>query len=149
MKISKVNGLDKDFIFLCKKLESFQYNLIPALREKGYTLTDNLGEITGFVLYIDKKPIGSIGLKKVSDEVCEIVRVFVCEEYRGNGYAKKLFEKVENLIKELNYKKAEMVAWCDAKPALMLYKKLGYNSSEEKISEWFGGFKYVELYKNF
>ncbi|MBQ3213661.1 MAG: GNAT family N-acetyltransferase [Clostridia bacterium] len=149
MEILKVNGLDKDFVLLCKKLEDFQYNLIPGLKEKGYTLTDDLDNVTGFIMYIDKKPIGSMGIKRVSDEVCNIVRVFVEEEYRGNGYSKQLFEKIENLIKELNYKKAEIVAWCDAKPALRLYEKMGFNSSEEKVSEWYGGYKYVELYKNY
>ena len=46
-------------------------------------------------------------------------------------------------------KKAEIVAWVVAKEALNLYEKFGYAKSEEKISEWFGGYKYVELEKEF
>lgn len=149
MKILKVNGQDKDFFELCKKLEDYQYKLIPIIKEKGYTLTDNLQDITGFVLYIDNNPVASIGLKESSKDVCEIVRVFVCDEYRGKGYATLLFKEVEGLAKTLGYKKAEIVAWCKAKPALELYKKLGYTQTEEKISEWFGGDKYVELFKYF
>ena len=149
MNIIKVSGKDKDFFGLCKKLEDFQYGLIPGLKEKGYNLTEDLNEVTGFILYIDNKPVGSVGFKKVSDEVCEIVRVFMGEEYRGNGYAGLLFEKVETLAKEQGYKRAEITAWCASTSALKLYKKLGYTSSEEKVSEWYGGGKYVNLFKNF
>ena len=147
MQIVKVKGNNKDFKLMCEQLENFQFNMIPALKEKGYSLTDDLNEVIGFILYDDKKPIGSIGLKRVSDEVCEIVRVFVLDEYRGNSYAGILFEKIENLAKERGFKKAEMVAWVSAKSALRLYEKLGYLKTEEKVSEWFGGSKYVELYK--
>jgi len=147
MEILKVEGLDKDFKMLCEQLEEFQFNMIPILREKNYSLTNDLAEVTGFVLYDNKKPIGSIGLKKSFDDTCEIVRVFVSEDYRGNGYAGMLFEKVESLAKELGFKNAELVAWCDAKSALRLYEKMGFMKSEEKTSEWYGGFKYVELFK--
>lgn len=148
MEIIKVNGKHQDFKNLCEELENFQFDMIPVLKEKEYSLTDDLNDITGYVLYDGEKPIGSIGLKNVNQDICEIVRVFVLEEYRGNGYARILFEKIENLAREIGYKKAEMVAWCDAGSALRLYEKLGYKKSEEKSSEWFGGSKYVELHKN-
>lgn len=148
MEYFKVNGMNKDFLYLCKKLENFQFKLMPELKEKGYNLTEDLQDIVGYVLYIDKKPIGSIGLKRISQEVCEIVRVFICEEYRGKGFATLLFDKIENLAKMLGYKKAEMVAWCKASAAIKLYKKLGFTCSEKKNSEWFSGLKYVELFKN-
>lgn len=147
IRVEKVNGLNNDFYCMCKKLEDFQYNLLPGLKEKGYTLTDNLQDVIALVLYYDNKPIGSVGLKKVSDEVCDIVRVFVDEKYRGNGYAKMLLTEIEKLAKSLGYKRANIVAWCKSKEAVSLYKKFDYICSEEKISEWFGGFKYVELYK--
>ncbi len=147
MELIKVDGSNKDFYYLCEKLQEFQYGLMPELKEKGYNLTDDLQEIVGFVLYIDKVPVGSIGIKKISKEVCEIVRVFVCEEYRGKGYATYMFSKIESLAKNLGYKKAEMVAWCKSTEALKLYKKLGFSCSVEKESEWFNGLEYVELFK--
>lgn len=148
MRCLKVKGSNKDFVYLSERLQDFQYQLLPVLKEKGYTLTKGLQDVVGYVLYIDNQPIGSIGLKSVSNEVCEIVRVFVSEKFRGNGYATLLFDKIESLARELGFKKAEMVAWCEAEQALGLYKKLGYTCSEEKLSEWYAGLKYVELYKN-
>lgn len=148
MNIVKVNGNDKDFLSMCKALEEFQFNMIPILREKEYSLTDDLNDITGFVMYDADKPIASIGLKKIDKGSCEIVRVFVLEEYRGKGYAGMMFEKIENLARELGFKKAEMVAWVSAKSALRLYEKIGYTKTEERNSEWFGGAAYVELFKN-
>ena len=149
MKFLKVYGSHKDFYAMCKNLENFQYNLMPILKEKGYNLTEDLQDIVGYVLYIDDKPIGSIGIKKVSNVICEIVRVFICDEHRGKGYAKLLFEKIETLAKEMGYKQAEMVAWCKADAAVNLYKNLGYKCTEEKESEWFAGLKYVEFFKNY
>ena len=149
MEIKQVNGTHPDFFKLSKALENFQFNLMPVLKEKGYSLTENLEEITGFILYNNDKPVGSIGLKKINENTCEIVRVFIDENFRGNGYSKMLFEKAEKHAKELGFKKAEMVAWCKAESALTLYKKLNYIFSEEKESEWFTGLKYIELFKNF
>ena len=147
MYIKQVDGLDKDFVYLCKKLEDFQFDLMPSLREKGYSLTNDLSNIVGFVMYGHDRPIASIGLKRISDDRCEIVRVFVDEDYRGNGYSKILFQKIEELAISLGFKFAEMVAWSLATVATSLYEKLGYISSEEKESEWFGGLRYVEFEK--
>ncbi len=147
MKIKEVFGDDKDFAALCKKLEEFQFDLLPDLKEKGYTLTENLEKIQGFVLYLGEKPIGSVGFKIISDKNCEIVRVFVCEEHRGKGYAGLLFEKIEEKAKQLGFEKAEMVAWGKAESALRLYEKLGYKIDCRSNSEWFNGYEYFELSK--
>ncbi len=147
MTIKEVKGKDKDLFLMSKKLEDFQFNLMPCLKEKGYSLTDELSDILGFIMYDEDKPIASIGLKKVSDDRCEIVRVFVDENYRGRGYAKLLFQKIEQLAISLGYKYAEMVAWQKANAATALYVKLGYTASEEKESEWFNGLKYIEFLK--
>ncbi len=148
MEIVKVKGRNDDFVMLCKKLEEFQFGLIPVLQEKGYNLIDDLDVVEGFLMYDDKKPVASIGLKRVTDETCEVVRVFVSGEYRGNGYAVTMIEKIETLARELGYKRAELVTWGLSKSALRLYEKCGYRKGEEKSSEWFGGFAYVELDKN-
>ena len=148
MYIKKVQGTNKDFAYLCGELENYQYCLLPGLNKTNYSLTNDLDDVIGFVLMDEKKPLASIGIKRVSSETCELVRVFVCEEYRKRGYATKLFAKIENLAKTLGYKKIELVVWCDATSAVSLYKKLGFVLKEEKISEYFGGFKYAEYYKN-
>ena len=148
MDIIKVSGLDKTFYSLCKKLEEYQFKMLSGLKQKNYSLTDDLSEIVGYILYVDNVPAGSIGLKKVSDQKCEIVRVFVEEGFRRKGYATILFEKIENLAKEMGFKQLEMIAWVRAESALRLYKKLNYIVREEKTSEWFGGYKYVEFFKN-
>ena len=147
MEIKKVNGNHEDFFKMSVALQNFQFDLMPVLKDEGYSLTENLEVIEGFILYENKIPIASIGLKKIDETTCEIVRVFVDEKHRGKGYAKLLFSKIEELAKNMGFKKAEMVAWCKATSALTLYKKLNYISNDEKESEWFTGLKYVELYK--
>jgi ribosomal protein S18 acetylase RimI-like enzyme len=147
MLVKQVNGFDKDFLFLSKCLEDFQFNLMPCLKEKGYSLTDDLDDIVGYILYDEEKPVASIGLKKVNDSRCEIVRVFVDENYRGKGLAKQLFKMIEEFAISLGYSIAEMVAWTKSESAVALYKKLGYKASVEMDSEWFVGLKYIEFEK--
>ena len=55
MEILQVNGSNKDFYALCEKLQNFQYSLLPVLKENGYTLTDDLQEVTGFILLFQIK----------------------------------------------------------------------------------------------
>lgn len=148
IKIVRVNGNNEDFEKLCLMLENFQHKLLPGLAEKGYSLRDDLQDIVGFLLYHNEIAVGSIGIKKIDDKTCEIVRVYVRDEYRGKGYSKLLFNQIEELSRKLGYKRAEMVTWAASTAALSLYKKLGYTCSEEKASEWFEGLKYIELYKN-
>lgn len=147
LTIKQVKGNDKIFVVLTKKLQDFQYDLMPELKNQGYNLTDDLEEIEGFVLCENEKPIASIGIKQISKTRAEIVRVFVDENYRGKGYAKLMFDIIENHARLGGYTEVEMIAWTKSVAALGLYKKLGYEFSEEKKSEWFAGLKYVELYK--
>lgn len=147
LTIKHVKGNDEIFATLTNKLQDFQYDLMSELKIQGYNLTDDLAEVDGFVLCENEKPIASIGLKQVSKIRAEIVRVFVDENYRGNGYAKLMFDIIENHARQSGYIEVEMIAWTKSVVALVLYKKLGYEFSHEKTSEWFFGLKYVELYK--
>lgn len=147
MKITRVEYFNKDFKLLCKNLEDYQFALLPVLKQKDYSLTQNLQDILPFVMYEGDIPIGCIGIKKISNEVCEIVRVFVSEKHRRKGCSLKLFDTVEEYAKNMGFKRAELVVWSDAKPAVALYKKLGYTLQEEKTSEWYGKNKYIEFFK--
>ena len=95
----------------------------------------------------DEKPVASIGIKKVNDTKCELVRVFVLEQYRKKGYATTLFNKIQQLARNLGYKEIELVVWCDATNAVSFYKNLGFVLREEKFSEYYGGLKYAEFDK--
>ena len=81
----------------------------------------------------------AVDIKKMKEEI----------NYRTNELRPKLSDDVKEArsLGDLS-ENAEMVAWTKAKSALRLYEKLGYSRSEEKVSEWFGGFGYVELIKN-
>ncbi len=146
MKIIKVEENNKDLGKLCLLLEKFQHQILPELAEKGYTLADTSG-IDAFLLYDGKDAIGSIGLKHIDNNTCEIVRVFMKDEYRGNGFAQLLFNHIEEYARNFGYRRAELITWANSISALALYKKLGYIRSEEKKSEMFNGLKYVELHK--
>ena len=94
MKIIQTTGTDKNFVLLSKKLEEFQFNILPELKNTNYNLTENMQEISGFVAYQDATPIACIGLKKIDEQTCEIVRVFVSENFRNKGIASAMFLKI-------------------------------------------------------
>ena len=49
--------------------------------------------------------IGSMAYKRIDEEIAELKRVYLYPEHRGKGIAKKLYEKILEIIKGKNYKK--------------------------------------------
>ncbi len=135
MKIIRTTGTNKNFVLLSKKLEEFQFSLLPELKTVNYNLTENMQDISGFVAYQNTTPIACIGFKKIDEQTCEIVRVFVLKEYRNKGIASALFLKILDLAKSLDYKRAEMFVWAQATEAVNLYKKLGFKNTSPKLSQ--------------
>ncbi|MDD5934419.1 MAG: GNAT family N-acetyltransferase [Clostridiales bacterium] len=56
------------------------------------------------VAYEDTVPIGCGAIKKISDNECEMKRVFIKEEYRKKGYGYRLINEVCGKASALGYK---------------------------------------------
>ena len=54
-------------------------------------------------LSVDGAKIGYITLGKQNENVFRILRVFVDEAYRGQGYAEKMMDKLVEKVKEENF----------------------------------------------
>jgi ribosomal protein S18 acetylase RimI-like enzyme len=67
--------------------------------------------------------IGCVGLKKLDENICEMKRLFVNDEYKGKGIGKKLVEIIIEEAKIRNYKKMRLDTLRTMKNALKIYYK--------------------------
>jgi len=128
MKIVHTNGSNKDFYKICEALDVSLNANAPGRKEAGLNSLYDIENIKDvFLLYKDGIVIGSAGLWQHCAEVCELIRVFVLDEHRGNGYVGLLAEKVEELAKSKGYNKIKLRTWSSTPYAVRAYEKLGYS----------------------
>lgn len=61
----------------------------------------------------------------------EIAELYVREEYRRQGVATKLMNYIENIFKERNIKKFQLLTGKDNTAARAFYEKFGYKKIDE------------------
>ena len=74
----------------------------------------------------DIKVAGCIALKKVDDQTCEMKRLFVRHEFRGQGVGKELTTAVWEEARGTGYKKMRLDTLPSMKEAIALYESLGF-----------------------
>lgn len=79
------------------------------------------------VAYEEDKPIGCGAIRKYADEIMEVKRMFVLDEYRGRGIASGILHELEAWAKELNYKKCILETGKIFFDAVGLYEKNKYS----------------------
>ena len=84
------------------------------------------------VVLDDNKIIGSVGVYHISDDECELRKMYLLEDYQGKGIGKKLMDDALNMGRELGYKVMTLQTNSLLHKAIPLYEKSGfkYNSSE-------------------
>ena len=141
MRILHTDGSNKNFYKICQALDISLNANAPGRKEAGLNSLYDIENIKDvFLLYKGRKAIGSAGLWQHDSEVCELIRVFVFDKYRGNGYVGLLVEQVEKLAKSKGYKKIMLRTWSSTSYAMRAYDKLGYTeiaASAAKIKDKF------------
>lgn len=74
----------------------------------------------------DGRIVGSVGLYKLSSEVCELRKMYLLPETRGHGLGKKLLERSIAGAKELGFKRIELETASPLVEAIALYKRYGF-----------------------
>jgi ribosomal protein S18 acetylase RimI-like enzyme len=69
---------------------------------------------------------GIVAIKKITDEVAELRRMSVSDEFRHHGVATKLLKTAETFCVENNYSKIKLTTTNMQIPAVNLYKKFGF-----------------------
>ena len=74
----------------------------------------------------EEKVIGVVSIKKVAGDTMELSKMAVDENYLGIGAGKFLCQKAVERIRELGAKKVQLYTHSSLKPAISIYKKLGF-----------------------
>lgn len=128
MKIVNTDGKNKDFIFLCGKLDNCLNKLSGGNANRKeyeqYNLLDDIHDV--FIVYSDNEPIGCAAFKQISKDTAEVKRVFVKEDFQGMGISKKMMIELESNAKEKGYKRLVLETGKRLESANGLYNSLGY-----------------------
>jgi len=132
MEFVFTNGNDKRFTDLCDELDDYLNEVVGGEKQREkYNQYNTLEDIHDVILVIDDgQCVGCASFKKHDAVTAEIKRVFVKKEYRRNGYAKVIMQALEQRAIEAGYYKLILETGNSLKPAIVLYRNLGYEIIE-------------------
>ncbi|MBE9166986.1 GNAT family N-acetyltransferase [Pleurocapsales cyanobacterium LEGE 06147] len=80
------------------------------------------------VAFVGDLPVGSIGLKPLSEEIAELDTLYVSPEFRKQGVARALLQKLEAHARLHRFRAIRLRAGGEQPEALRFYKKMGFVS---------------------
>ena len=84
-----------------------------------------------YILFSDGKTAGCIAMKKIDAQSCEMKRLYVRPEFRGNGFGRILAEKVIGEARGEGYKSMLLDTLPFLRSAVKLYESLGFYEIEQ------------------
>jgi GNAT superfamily N-acetyltransferase len=78
------------------------------------------------VVYDGERAIGCGGLKRIADGTCEIKRMYLVPDERGQGLSRPLLEALELEARRLGYRRARLDTGDRQPSAKRLYESAGY-----------------------
>lgn len=82
-----------------------------------------------FFAEFEGRPAGCVGIRPTSDGVCEMKRLYVEPEMRGNGIGRQLALAAIKAAKALGYRKVMMDTLPAMRIAVKLYRELGFKEA--------------------
>lgn len=76
--------------------------------------------------------VGTLMLKRTSDDVCEMNRMWVRPEGRGKGVGRRLIEDLCQRAREMGFRTMKLEALDERILAVPLYVKLGFRTDPER-----------------
>ena len=99
-----------------------------------------------FLASVDEKTAGCIALRKLEEDVCEMKRLYVRDEFRGLGLGKTLIEKLIGEARLIGYKKMRLDTLPDKMaPAVRLYAAYGFRKIPAYYHNPYGATFFMEL----
>lgn len=89
-----------------------------------FNKTDKINHVV--VAYVDGKPVGCGALKAYSDQIAEIKRMFVQDEFRRQGIAKSILNELEKWATALIFSACILETGKMNPEAINLYQRAGY-----------------------
>ncbi len=94
--------------------------------------------------FIGSEPVASGGFRRHADGVAEIKRMYVVEDHRGIGLARRLLRELESRAAQAGYTRAVLMTGLAQPEAMALYQTSGYQPIEP-----FGPYKDSDLVRCF
>lgn len=127
---TKTTSENQDFIKLVELLDA-DLKIRDGEEHEFYAQINQTAILKNVVvLFNNDMPAGCGAFRIIDDHTIEIKRMFVLPEFRGQGFAIKILSELENWASELNYSKAILETGINQPEAIALYKKTGYNITE-------------------
>lgn len=98
-----------------------------------------------YIAYYDDKLAGCVALRKLDEDRCELKRVFVRPEYRGNNIGRKMIDQVIDDAKEIGYSKMVLDTLPFLKAALHIYKTYGFYEIDSYLYSPMSNSIYLQL----
>ncbi len=119
------DGNHEDFKTFYSITEEYYSKIVGGIENRKTFIPWNLSESVRDVLllYKDGKEIACAGLKPYSETAVEIKRVWVEPEYRGQGIASALMEKIEKKARLQGYHRVDNYPPYDHMPDAICFAK--------------------------
>ena len=92
-----------------------------------------------------ESPAGCVAMKKLEDGICEMKRLYVKPEFRGQGVGKELATRVIDKARECGYSRMRLDTVPSMKSAIELYRELGFKETSPYTFNPIDGAIYMEI----
>ena len=76
--------------------------------------------------YSGESVAGGVGLRTLESDICEMKRLYVYDQFKGEGIGRKLCEQLIDQGKSMGFKSMRLDTLARMKPAISLYSDLGF-----------------------
>lgn len=103
---------------------------------------DFLGPRGACLLAGDRRPLGCVLLRPLDATTAEVKRLYVMEEARGMGLARRLMAAAEDQARTMGYGALKLDTHRNLTPAIALYRAMGWETipayTGAPATDWFG-----------
>jgi len=126
LKLKRTTSQNTDFSDLIVKLDANLASRNGEMQEyfNQFNKIDAIRHV--IVAYVNGIAVGCGAIKQFDAKSVEVKRMFVSEEFRGRGIARKILNELENWAKELSYTSIVLETSNVQVEAVELYNKSGY-----------------------
>jgi ribosomal protein S18 acetylase RimI-like enzyme len=143
--IELVRGLLEEYLAWRKRENSISSQESQAFQRQLAELPAEFASPKGCLLLAGygEQPIGCVGLRKLSDDICEMKRLYIRPQFRGRGAGKDLAKAVIEQAQEIGYTCMRIDTFDNVAKAL--YASLGFREIEPYRDNPIEGVVFMEL----